>query len=433
MRHGNDSTIIYRLAAAFFPFLLFLSACGAGRQDPQVVLRVWDFKYGEPAMGDLMREIDRAFEARHPFVRIEHRALSDVDDDLVLAAAVAANAAPDIAMVHSGPELFALENHFLPLDGYLGNLASDVRPAALDACRGSDGTLRAFPLTSQGFGWYYNKRLFAAAGLDPHRAPETWEALLDICGRLKAAGILPIAWGNNPPHGTDWLRRGLFAAYLSREEAERLFAAGSLVEDARFRRISALIRELRDRGYLDGTGAYRDHIRGAGTLFASGGAALFYGLLSDISNWKEFSDALGPDNLGFFGTVAPADAPYPRRTAIQEAGIAYAVLYSSPNRDLAFKYIASYLEAQTAAALVERLGALVPLRTLEYPVARYPVLSSVFEAMGEGGYDMELLYPGLYIKEALFRYDELFYSTREIGQESYFEALGRALERRGAR
>lgn len=433
MRHGNDSTTIYRFAAVFFLGLVFLPACGARRKDQQVVLRVWDFKYGEPAMGDLMREIDRAFEARHPSVRIEHRALSDVDDDLVLAAAVAANAAPDIAMVHSGPELFALENHFVALDAYLGDLAAEIRPAALDACRGSDGALRALPLTSQGFGWYYNKRLFAAAGLDPRRAPDTWDALLAACDRLTAAGILPIAWGNNPPHGTDWLRRGLFSAYLPREEAERLFADGSFVEDGRFRRISGLIRELRDRGYLDGPGAYRDHIRGAGTLFASGGAALYYGLFSDISNWKEFSDALGPENLGFFGTVAPADAPYPHRTALQDAGIAYAVLSSSPNREIAFKYIASYLEAATAAALVERLGALVPLLTLEYPVARYPVLPSVLEATGEGGYDIELLYPGLYIKEALFRYDELFYSTREIGTEAYFDALRRAAERRGTR
>ena len=391
-------------------------------------LRVWDFKYGEAAMGDVMREIDRAFEAKHPGVRVDHSALSDVDDDMVLAAALAANAGPDVVMVHSGAELRVFESHFLPLDEAFAPYADRILPGALEACRGSDGRVMAVPLTVQGFGWYYNKRLFAAAGLDAELPPHRWEDFLAACGTLGAAGILPIAWGNNPPHGSDWLRRSFASTFYSDEELKGLFASPAFADDDRFIRITLLIRELRDRGYLDSAGAFRDHIRDASALFRSGKAAMYFGLLSDIANWKEFSDALGPADLGFFASVDHPSAARPGRLCLQGAGIVYSVLASSPDKDLATEYALSYLENGAAELFVRRVGALVPLKDARYPLIEYPVLAAILGAMKTSADDPELHYPDLSVKEALFRYDELFYDTREIGIESYRDALRAAAE-----
>lgn len=400
-------------------------ACAPRREAP-ATLRVWDFKYGEAAMGDAMRAIDRDFEREHPGVTVEHRALSDVDDDEVLAAAIAANAPPDVAMVHAGAEIRALEGRLFPVEEAVRGL--ELLPAALDACRDERGVLAAVPLTTQGFGWYYNKALFAAAGLDPGRPPRTWDSFLSACAALKAAGIRPIAWGNNPPHGSDWLRRSLAATFYGRDELSRLFESPSFASDPRFVRIAGMIRRLRDLEYLDTPGAFRDQLRDAPALFRSGEAALYLGLFSDIDNWKDFSDAIGPQELGFFGSIDHPEAAYPGRASVQGAGIAYAVLSSSPRRELAAAYAASYLEAGHAALLTERVGALLPLASRAYPTGAYPALAEVLAARDGGSDDIEIHYPTLEIKRALMRYDELFYGTREISLETYLDSLAGAVK-----
>ncbi|GAB1484645.1 hypothetical protein MASR2M78_34630 [Treponema sp.] len=431
--HDKVDNTTYRRRAGLYlmHFLAFCLAINASllciscvRLDQKtIILQVWDFKYGEAVMGDVMREIDRAFEEQHPGLRIEHRALSDVDDDAVLAAAIAANAAPDVVMVHAGAELRSVEQDLRSMDSELAPHMARLLSETIAACRGSDGSIRAIPLTVQGFGWYYNKNLFKEAGIDPEKEMRNWNDFLATCETLRRAGILPIAWGNNPAHGSDWLRRGLASTFYSDKELRSLFASPAFADDPRFIRISSMIRELRDRDYLDSTGAFRDHITDASALFASGKAAMFYGLLSDIANWKVFSDTLGPSNVGFFPSINDKEAPRKDRMGLQGAGIVYAVLGTSPNPDLAAAYALSYLQEDTASLLIERVGALSPLRNVQYPTKKYPVLGKIFEAMNVGGDDMELYYPNLALRDALFRYDELFINTKEIDITAYRKAL----------
>jgi ABC-type glycerol-3-phosphate transport system substrate-binding protein len=425
-----ESAIVARRAAGL-AVVLFLSGCAASGA-ARTTLRVWDFKYGDPAMGDVMREYDRAFEAANPGTVVEHRALSDVDDDKVLAAAIAANAAPDVAMVHGGAELRAFAVHFAPLDPALGGLAPRLRPDALDACRNGAGELVAVPLTVQGFGWYYNKALFRSAGLDPEKPPRAWDDFLAACAALGRAGYRPIAWGNNPPYGTDWLRRALAVTFFAPGEIPSLFDGPAFADDKRFERIMALIRGLRDRAYLDDSGTAADHIFQAAPAFARGEAGLYFGLLSDIANWKVFSDALGPGEVGFFGNLAVPGAAYPGRSLRQPVGIAYAVLASGRARALAERYAAGWAAPEAAAKLIAQVGALVPLAAPEYPLAAYPVLDAVFAALADSGDDPELYYDDLAVKDALLRYDELFIGTREIGFAGYRWAVAAAAARLAA-
>ena len=382
-------------------------------------------------MGDAMREIDRVFEADHPGVHVDHRALSAVEVDAVLAAAITANAAPDVVMVHVGVELRSFESHFDDLGGALAPFRKLLFPAAVDACRGSDGTVRAIPLTTQGFGWYYNKRLFSAAGLDPERPPRTWSDFLACCGRLSEAGVRPIAWGDNPENGSDWIRRTLAASFFDAEELRDLFSSDRFVRDPRFATISRAIRELRDRGYLDSMGTSADQIVTAAAAFGAGKAAMYLGLLSDTANWKDFSDELGPENVGFFASFAFPGAVRPGAACTQGAGIAFAVLDSSARKDLAADYALSYLGKKATRLLVDRVGALVPLAKIEYPVDEYPVLRDILAVRASAADDIELFYPSMATKEALFRYDGLFIDTREISLAAYLDALSAAVERTG--
>ena len=58
--------------------------------------------------------------------------------------------------------------------------------------------------------WFYDKDIFAAAGLDPDRTPETFGEWLDMMDRIKAAGYTPIAWAGAGASGEqywEWLSR----------------------------------------------------------------------------------------------------------------------------------------------------------------------------------------------------------------------------------
>ena len=76
----------------------------------------------------------------------------------------------------------------------------DIYPVSLSQCADSDGTLHCLPWGADVFALYWNKDLFAAAGLDPEQPPQTMEALvqyaqklnqMDAEGNLTRMGFIP--------------------------------------------------------------------------------------------------------------------------------------------------------------------------------------------------------------------------------------------------
>ena len=65
---------------------------------------------------------------------------------------------------------------------------------------------------------------------------------------------------------------------------------------------------------------------------------MFVGLLSDVGNWKAFSDKLGANNVGYFPTINFPDSKYKDQQVAQGAGIGYGVMKWSKNQKLAAAY-----------------------------------------------------------------------------------------------
>ena len=59
----------------------------------------------------------------------------------------------------------------------------DLVPSAL-ATGEYEGRYYSIPFRHDGAGLYYNKDLFAAAGLDPEHPPQTWAQLVEYCKKL---------------------------------------------------------------------------------------------------------------------------------------------------------------------------------------------------------------------------------------------------------
>src|SRR5690606_16867354 len=122
---------------------------------------VWDFKYADPNMHQIMVEIDNMFMKKYPNVKINHVAQPNDQYYQILRAAAQANDGPDVAMLHGARgDVYELDSVLVKLDKYISSWRKEIpedswKVAATD--RNFKKGIKLIPMTSQGFGFYYNK------------------------------------------------------------------------------------------------------------------------------------------------------------------------------------------------------------------------------------------------------------------------------------
>ena len=130
--------------------------------------------------------------------------------------------------------------------------------------------------------------------------------------------------------------------------------------DPLFRESVEFIKTLVDKGYIEKDGFSRPYFMDGINKFAAGNGGMFVGLLSDVGNWKAFSDKLGADNVGYFPTINFPDGKYKDQQVAQGAGIGYGVMKWSKNQKLAAAYAKFYTTGDGARIYAGATGALSP-------------------------------------------------------------------------
>lgn len=106
----------------------------------------------------------------------------------------AANKLPELFDTDATPfaQKLAKKNQMVDVAALLEDfgITDQYRPSALDYQRFDDGSLYMIPLEYGIEVFWYNKALFAAAGVEP---PTSLEDLPDLCTTLAASGVTPIA------------------------------------------------------------------------------------------------------------------------------------------------------------------------------------------------------------------------------------------------
>lgn len=167
---------------------------GAAASLAPAKLTIWH-NYGTEANAKATEALVAAFEAKNPGVTVE--VVSQPADnyfDLLQAAAIS-KTGPDIATQWTG--LFDLKykdyleplNQYIPLDEL--KKMKGIEYASLNF-NPDDGVL-VVPLDLQFYNGFYNKDLFAKAGISTF--PTNWDELFAACDKLKAAGITPFTYG----------------------------------------------------------------------------------------------------------------------------------------------------------------------------------------------------------------------------------------------
>ncbi len=352
----------------------------------EVTLTIWDFKYGEvEGAQPVMKKIDEMFMKAYPDIKIDHQAQPFNDGQYyeLLRAAAAANEGPDIALFHSGRSATVLAEVLVRLDDYIAPWRDEITEFSWKACavnQNLEEGIILMPITVQGFGIYYNKSLFTQAGLDPDTPPKDYESFIKACEALKSAGIVPmLEQRKGYPKSVQYLGRMLVAnAYPTEDRLRGLMEGSTNFTDPEFVGALKLLEEMRAKGYFDPEASGLSYWGDVRPKFRAGKGAMIYGLLSDIAHWKEFSDALGKDNVGFFPNVNMPGQSVKDRLAFQGAGIGYGVFTWSKHQDAAVEY-AEFYAREGAVVLMQDLGALVPNTKLELSSLDYPVLHDILE------------------------------------------------------
>ncbi|MEU2508487.1 extracellular solute-binding protein [Streptomyces sp. NPDC007863] len=171
------------------------AACGADGSGPpaadgKVSFAWWNIATTEPGKS-LFPEISAAFTSAHPNVAIHTTSLENEAFKSKLTATTSSGRLPDVFQTWGGGVLRQQVDAGLVEDlTDLVDWSSELTPVSLQAYQ-FEGRTYGVPYDIGMVGFWYNKKLFAKAGITA--PPATWAELLDGVGKLKAAGITPIA------------------------------------------------------------------------------------------------------------------------------------------------------------------------------------------------------------------------------------------------
>lgn len=155
-------------------------------------------KFADPQYAPYFVDVAKAYEKANPGVTVKLQQVGDQPYKDKIRVLSASKNLPDIYFSWAGD--FA--NKFIRA-GLASDLTSVIGPSTPWGKSFSPAALKAFQYQGKNYGvpidldakyMVYNKTAFAKAGLSG--PPTTFEGLLSDCGKLKAAGYTPIAFGN---------------------------------------------------------------------------------------------------------------------------------------------------------------------------------------------------------------------------------------------
>jgi raffinose/stachyose/melibiose transport system substrate-binding protein len=303
----NKRSKLVAVGAAAALALGALAGCsGDAGGDGKVTITWWHNGTGEPLLG-FWEDVAQEFEDAHPNVTVKVEAYQNEElQRTLIPNALRSGSGVDLYQQWGAGELAAQVEA-----GYVMDITDQVADE-VDAIGGTvapwqyDGKTYGLPFNFGIEGFWYNKDLFAQAGIDT--PPTTLDELYDAIDALKAANITPIAVGAGDkwPAAHYWYNFALKSCspeVLQKAQSDYDFSddcflkAGELLQDF-------IASNPFNEGFLATTAQ-----QGAGSsagLVATGNAAMELmghwnpGVMGGILAEENGGDAVAPDFLGWF-------------------------------------------------------------------------------------------------------------------------------------
>jgi raffinose/stachyose/melibiose transport system substrate-binding protein len=327
---------------------LLFTACGGGGADSgggsgeRETLIFWSIglklidETGELSPEELAaNRFIRKFEEEHNVtVEVIDQPVDAIHD--LFRAANLAETGPDVIGLWSGSATNEHNEFLLPLDDFLTADEKDMY-TGLTLCRvdfEEDGALIALPYNLTTYNIFYNKELFAQAGVTDDDIPETWDEFIALNEKIQEAGIQPMLVGDSGGESTTWIMSEFLVDLLGPEYVTKLGSDALPFTSPQFTQVVTLWSEFFSLGFTNNDvvtlGAWDSIPR-----FVGGEAAM-----NINGSWAigEMYPIMG-DNLGTFRIPAiTADAPFANYIVSQPGANVSVTSYAS-NPELAVEFI----------------------------------------------------------------------------------------------
>lgn len=159
---------------------------------------IWTLNFTSDAANNAIQKVATDFEAANPGVNVEIVTRGVDDHKTALRVAAGSDKGPDIYFSWAGLGLggeYINAGFSLPLDKYYAEYKWDdtLTASSLSFSKIYEGGRHGVPFTFKGEALYYNKALFKQAGIE--KLPESYDELVAVAEKLKAAGIPAITFG----------------------------------------------------------------------------------------------------------------------------------------------------------------------------------------------------------------------------------------------
>ena len=346
-----------------------LSACGGGdsgeeasstrgSQELSGTVTVWDFEVGSfPAYKAAVDKIDADFERLHPGVTVDRVAQPLEGYEEVYRTAFASHEGPDLMVMQSGDAgVLEFKKGLEVLNDRISSKLHDELTQWPSATAGyaEEGDEYGIPLGLNGFAFYYNKKLFAEAGLPTNFEPETWTDIMKAGEKLQAAGIQPFVGGGKEGWENSWW---FSMGYQSENTSEQTIELGEgeipYTDEAVAKAFGPQFA-FYDAGFF-GNDYFSTFFTEAWAQFAEGNGAMTLGFWNAIGYWGEFNAKLGEQNVGVF-------LPPSGETVGTFSSIVMSMPTFAENKDAAFS-LAEYEASRAGMKTFMELGGYMPNRT----------------------------------------------------------------------
>jgi raffinose/stachyose/melibiose transport system substrate-binding protein len=264
---------------------------GAQAKQTLQLWTIWNTDPRQSALTDLVA----AFQTAHPEILVQVTNHEPDAYKTAIRVALGGNQPPDIYFVWSGEKML----HSFVRGGNVADLTPDLdagggqwrrslSAAALQSYT-FDGKTYGVPYLLQSTFFIYNKKLFQQHGW---QVPQTWPELVKLCEKIKAAGIIPIALGNQQKWPAMHFPSTLVQRMIGASAAERQYdpTGPGDYSDPAWTKSLQMLKELQDMGAFPKSPNGVDRAM-ARTLFYGGKAAIFYTGTWDFARLSQGGEA----------------------------------------------------------------------------------------------------------------------------------------------
>ena len=259
------------------------------------------------------------YESKYPGSKVKFvlTPINNAQFTAQIAAAFASKRVPDAMLVYSGgyttpymlSSLRKLNDNVSKTPGfYASQTLWDLSCLDLD-CKGGKGAIYGIPNDFGTYALYYNKALFKKACVA--KPPKTYKEVLAACQKFKAAGIIPLAYGDRDGYSTDnWVTYNYVSFVKTKSDITKVWKGQIKYTDPRLVRPLEDLAQFKKQGCVNADASTHEN-NDANTYFTSGKAAMVQ-MFPFVSG--DFHRALGA-KLGISRLPVSGNGPFKNRVA----------------------------------------------------------------------------------------------------------------------